>query len=478
MDTAFPPKASPDVLPELAAFLAPFGPLFHYRQSRESAERYLTGLLTDLPRKNAQTIAAAVAGTSTERLQHLLTDAPWDPLALDAARVRWLAARSPAGGVLLLDDTGLPKQGKTSVGVARQYSGTLGKVGNCQVVVSAEYVADDPTSGRPLHWPVSAQLYLPPAWAEDPARRAPAQVPAAETGATKLERALGLIDRARAWGVPFAVVVADAGYGDQPPFLQGLEERHLPSVCGVESTFGVRRPEEVRVAAQAAAQALAAPSSARRGRGRPQQPRPAPLYSAETLLAQLPEEAWQVVTWREGSKGVLAKQVVALRVHRATGGAHLPITDARVTTGPEGWLLGERPRPGETGERKWYFSTLPATTPLQRLVELAHARWAIEQFYEDAKGECGLDDYQGRSWDGLHRHLALVMLAYSFLVAQSLPPPDPADPAAAGFPPLQPDAEPARRPPAGVGLALPRPGPLAQRDPAHLDLPSSQNLTK
>src|SRR5262249_23065409 len=145
----------------------------------------VTGLLTDLPRKNCDTIAAAVAGTSTERLQHLLTDATWDPLALDRARVQHLVAQSPPGGLLVLDDTGLPKQGTTSVGVARQYSGTLGKIGNCQILVSAEYVEDAPTSSTPLHWPVSAQLYVPEGWAEDLARRTRAHVPADAAFRTK-----------------------------------------------------------------------------------------------------------------------------------------------------------------------------------------------------------------------------------------------------------------------------------------------------
>jgi SRSO17 transposase len=171
MDTSPLPKASPDALPEVAAYLAPFASLFH-RPSQHSLERYITGLLTDLPRKNCDTIAAAVAGTSTERLQHLLTDATWDSLALDQARVQQLVAQSPAEGILVLDDTGLPKQGTASVGVARQYSGTLGKIGNCQILVSAEYVEDEPASSTPLHWPVSAQLYLPELWAADPARRA------------------------------------------------------------------------------------------------------------------------------------------------------------------------------------------------------------------------------------------------------------------------------------------------------------------
>jgi SRSO17 transposase len=465
MDIPYPPKASAEVLPELAAFVAPFAPLLHNAQSRQSLDRYVTGLLSDLPRKNAETIAATVAGTSSERLQHLLTDAEWEAERLSEARVRWLSARSPQRGVLVLDDTGLPKQGKASVGVARQYSGTLGKIGNCQIVVSAEWVADAPSTRQPLHWPVNAQLYLPEAWTSDTPRRQQARIPAEEAATTKLDRALALVDQARAWGVPFQVVVADAGYGDNPPFLQGLEERHLPYVCGVESTFGVRRPEEVATAAAVAAAWAEAPTRGRLagnrgGRGQPKKPRPAPLYRVQALLDAQPEAAWQTVTWREGTTGPLTKQVVALRVHRATGGAHLPITDARVTTGPEGWLLGERPLPGTTGEHKWYFSTLPADTPLQRLVELAHARWAVEQFYEDAKGECGLDDYQGRRWDGLQRHLALVMLAYSFLAVQALAadagPPDEA------FPPGAP-AQLARRPPAGPARAVRGSRALARR---------------
>src|SRR5438309_3491641 len=135
MESPTVPKASPDPLPEVAAFLAPFAPLFRRTESRESLERYVTGLLTDLPRKNCDTIAAAVAGTTTERLQHLLTDADWDARALDEARVKRLVGVSPPNGVLVLDDTGLPKQGTASAGVARQSSGTLGKVANCQVVV-------------------------------------------------------------------------------------------------------------------------------------------------------------------------------------------------------------------------------------------------------------------------------------------------------------------------------------------------------
>jgi len=416
------PKASRDPLPEVARFLKPFAPLFRRAQSRHSLERYITGLLTDLDRKNCDTISAAVAGTSTERLQHLLTDADWDSLKLDGARVRSLSAKSPEGGILVLDDTSLPKQGKSSVGVARQYCGALGKRANCQVVVSAQYVANEPESSRPLHWPVNAQLCLPEEWAKDRERRERAHVPEEVHFRSKPQIALSLVDLSREWGVPFGVVVADSGYGKYPMFLGGLEQRELPYVCGVESTFGVRQPEEVRAAKEAGAPPY-------RGRGQPPKERPAPLYTAREVLGSLPEQAWRTVAWREGTKGTLSKQIVAVRAHRATGSDRHSTTHERVLTAEEGWLIAERPLvvrsknredlPGEEEELKYYYSSLGADVSLERLAALAHSRWAIEQFYEDAKGECGLGDYQGRRWDGLHRHLAVVMVAYSFLMVHS-----------------------------------------------------------
>jgi SRSO17 transposase len=149
METHVFPKASPVPQPELATYWGPFTSLFRRSTSRESLERYVTGLLTDLPHKTCDTIAAAIAATSTERLQHLLTDAVWDPQALDQQRVRALVAQSPPQGILVLDDTGLPRQGRSSVGVARQYAGTLGKIAHCQVVVMARYMADEPRMSRP-----------------------------------------------------------------------------------------------------------------------------------------------------------------------------------------------------------------------------------------------------------------------------------------------------------------------------------------
>ena len=236
----------------------------------------------------------------------------------------------------------------------------------------------------------------------------------------------------------------DAAYGDNPGFLRGLEEQQVPYVCGVDSSFGVRLPAEVR-----AAEAAAPPEY--RGNGRPRLRRPAPLHTVKAVSQAIPEKAWRTITWREGTKGALRKQFAAVRVHRATGN---PATEgvrvSQMTTGPEGWLVMERPLPGEKGDWKWYYSNLPAKTTLKRLAALAHARWVIEQFYREAKGVCGLDNYQGRSWHGLHRHLALVMLSYTFLVEQRGN--TSRDPEG-GFSPLWLCHDPTRRAQTGVGLA-------------------------
>ncbi|MBA2714551.1 MAG: IS701 family transposase [Rubrobacteraceae bacterium] len=464
------PKASSDPLPEISAFLESFAPLFRRVQSQQSLERYVTGLLTDLDRKNCDTISAAVAGTSTERLQHLLTDAEWDPKELDAARVGALSERSPEGGILILDDTSFPKQGKASVGVARQYCGELGKRANCQVVVSAHYVADEPESSRPLHWPVCARLYLPKGWANDLERRERAHVPEEVGFRIKPQIALSLVDLSGEWEVPFDVVVADSGYGDNPSFLVGLEEREIAYVCAVESTFGVRLPEEVRAASRAGAPPYG-------GRGQPPKERPSPLYTAKEVIGSVPEEAWQTVSWREGTKGTLSKQMVALRAHRATGSDRHSTTHERVSTAGEGWLIGERPLPKagkEEEEQKYYYSSLGEEVPLERMAALAKSRWAIEQFYEDAKGECGLGDYQGRRFDGLHRHLALSMVAYSFLMLQSSVTTGTGSSSSEGvFFPLGQAHDASGYPQAGTGVAAGGPGAMVRRNRSDQDLPSS-----
>jgi SRSO17 transposase len=217
-------------------------------------------------------------------LQHLLTDAAWDSLKLDEMRVKRLIALHPVtDGILVFDDTGLPKQGHASVGVAAQYSGTLGKIGNCQVVVSAEYLADDPASSTPFHFPISARLFLPESWTQDAMRSKQARVSEPISQQTKPEIALGLLDHARRWGVPIQAVVVDAGYGDNPNFLRGLDDRQVPYMCAVESTFGCRLPNEV--------QAVAAQIPIYGGRGQPRKPRPAPLYTVKELIEAQPASA-------------------------------------------------------------------------------------------------------------------------------------------------------------------------------------------
>src|SRR4051812_28422374 len=261
------PIATTGPLPELAEFLAPFRVQFARREGPAALERYCTGLLTEYPNKNCDTLARLVPGTSEQRLQGLLTAMAWDEDDLNRQRVGVMAALPTEGdGVLVFDDTGFAKQGTASVGVARQYSGTLGKTGNCQVAVTCHYAE------RTIAWPVATRLYLPQDWAGDAERRKKAKVPEEIAFRTKPEIALELLDQAPAWGVRPACVVADADYGDNPNFLAGLERRRRRYVVAVRVDFAVATD------------------------------RAAPAQRAEALLADLPHSAWQTVRWRQGSK--------------------------------------------------------------------------------------------------------------------------------------------------------------------------------
>jgi SRSO17 transposase len=415
-------KAGAEPLPELAEFLTPFGALVSRAESKRALERYATGLLSDLPRKTLARMGQAVAGTHDQRLQEFLTRTAWDAREMDRLRIRRMLVDATSGqGVLIVDDTGIAKKGQHSVGVARQYSGTLGRVDNCQVLVTAHYV------DRVFDWPIMARLYLTESWANDSARCREARVPEDTEFQTKGEIALGLIDEARQAGVTPRAVVMDCGYGDQPPLLDGLEARKMAYAASVGVAVRFRLGEAVQ------ADTGDPPVPARRPRGRPRM-KPGlearvPALAAQAILATLPPEAWTQVAWRQGTKGPLVKQCARVRVYRAgQRGKHLPSS---------GWLIGERPAPGHAGGPKQYFLWGLDDLPLHEQVELAHLRWVIERFYQDAKGELGLDHYEGRLWHGLHRHLALVMLAHCFLTLQQSYGPavlDP-NPAARGFPP-------------------------------------------
>lgn len=213
------PKASTEPLPELAEFLAPFAHHFKRSEGRGDLERYSTGLLSDIPRKNGDTIAQVIPGTNAQKTQELLTRIHWDAADFNAQRIELMRDKVRLGdGVIILDDTGFAKQGKSSVGVARQYSGTLGKVGNCQVAVTGVY-ADPATS-----WPLGVRLYLHKEWANDPARCAKAGVPEGVGLETKPRLALRILDEARRLKVPHKAVVADAGYGADPLVFGGSGE--------------------------------------------------------------------------------------------------------------------------------------------------------------------------------------------------------------------------------------------------------------
>ena len=364
------PHAPAAALPELDEFLRPFHVHFRRSEGRQSLERYLTGLLTEHNNKNCDTLSQVVPGTNQQRLHNLLTGIAFDEDDLNDQRVGTML-RLPTEGdaVLVFDDTGFAKQGNCSVGVKRQYSGTLGKTGNCQVTVDCHYAE------RTLAWPVATRLYLPKEWAFDQARREKAQVPQDIAFQTKPEIALALLDHARELGIRHAAVTADGDYGDNPNFLAGLELRKERYVVAVRCDFSVALGQF------------------------------APAQRADALIGAQGQRRWRTVRWREGSNGWLGAKVVALRCWRVAADGRRRI----------GWLIGEDQR---DGKRRYYWGNFGPQTPLVRMVEYAHRRHWVERFHEEAKELLGWDQYQGRLWTGFHRNSVLVMLAYSFLVWQ------------------------------------------------------------
>jgi len=365
-------QAPSEPIAELDEFLEPFRVRFRRRESQEAVGRYLTGLLSEHPNKNCDTLAELVPGASEQQLQGLLTQMVWDEQALDQQRVEVMGAlRTEGDGVLIVDDTGFGKQGKHSVGVARQYSGTLGKVANCQVTVNCHYAE------RTLAWPVASRLYLPQAWCDDGERRTAAQVPTEVVFQSKAEIALDLLAQANAWQVPHACIVADADYGDNPAFLNTLETSGEHYVVAVRANFSVVTARKANT----------------------------PVLRADELLQAMPRWQWQTIRWREGSDGWLRAKFMAIRCWRVDGEGQRQI----------GWLIGQRPSRG-AGDWKYFWSNYGPDTLLSQMVEYTHRRYWVEQFHEEAKSLLGWDQYQGRLWHGFHRNTSLVMLSYCFLV--------------------------------------------------------------
>jgi SRSO17 transposase len=376
---------------------------------RENGALYLRGLLEEGARKSLEPLVARLGGDADyQSMQQFLADSPWDP----AVVVRAVAERVvPVIGVeaWVLDDTGFPKDGKRSPGVKRQYSGTLGKIGNCQIGVSLHAVGKNGTV--PLGW----ALYLPEDWCDDPERRGRAKIPQEVQFKTKPELGLELIERAVEWPLGRAPVLGDQAYGDDSKLRDRLHQagsEYVLSVGPAAVVFGPETKFEV--------------PERKPGPGRPPSC-PAPDRDPESigaLIARLGEGAMQTIAFRDGpdSEPVQSRFVFV----RVRAGNQWRVRDQRWAKGGqtlprEEWLIAEWPA-GHEQPTDYWLSNLPADTEPERLARLARLRWRIELDYKQLKGELGLDHYEGRSWLGWYHHTALVTAAHGFLTLERLHP--------------------------------------------------------
>jgi SRSO17 transposase len=359
---------------------------------------YLRGLIEQGPRKSLEPMVARLGGEADyESLQNFLAVSPWDP----ALVVRAVAERvAPVIDVQawVLDDTGFPKDGKHSPGVKRQYSGALGKIGNCQIGVSAHAVGEQGTV--PLGW----ALYLPEEWCEDPERRRQAKIPAEVVFKTKPELGVELIEQAAGWDVPNAPVLGDQAYGDNTVLRERLHDSELEYVLSVGAETKVFTPETTFTVPE------------RRGStGRPRsRPRPdAEPVAIARLITGLGEEQFQTVTFRDGPDAQpVTSRFCFVRVRAANR------AEKRTPWPPrEEWLIAEWPA-GHDQPSDYWISNLPIDAQPEQLARLARLRWKIELDYKQLKGELGLDHYEGRSYLGWHHHTALVTAAHGFLTLE------------------------------------------------------------
>ena len=365
-------------------------------ERRHWAEVYIRGLLLDGERKSIEPMAARLPGADVQALRQFVGQSPWDvsevQRRLAHKAVNWL--REPA--VWILDETSFAKAGEHSVGVARQYCGSLGKVANCQVAVSLHWGSTEATC------PISWRLYLPPEWLQDAARAREVGLPPGLGYKSKTDLALELVDQARQWQLPALPVIGDSAYGNSFEFRAELRHRHCGYVMGVEPSTVVWTETP----------SASLPPS--RGRGRPRQyppleslPEPLDLLS---LAKTLPAGAWRRVTWRHGSRGPQRSRFALVPVwaaHRWRAQRHPP----RLAE----WLLIEWPDSAARPTKYWLGWMNGQAVGLRRWVTLAHARWRIEQDYRELKEELGLDHYEGRQWLGWHHQVTLVSLAFVFL---------------------------------------------------------------
>lgn len=376
-------------------FLEPFLAAWRHKKRCHWAPLYLKGLLLPGERKSIEPLAARVAPGHDQELRHFISESAWD--AREIEQVLWDKADALLGGddaQLIIDDTALPKKGNESVGVAHQYCGALGKQANCQSLVSLTLAKDD------VPIPVSLRLYLPEAWASDDKRRAAVGVPLDIAFRQKWRIALDEVKRLKEAGVRFGTVLADAGYGTCAEFRRGLSAEGLLWAVGI--------PAEQRFYPVNARSRMPRASSAG---GRPRK-HPLPTHarrSAKETIRRLGEDAWKRTSWRDGLKGPLEAEFIALRVRTADG----PETEDRVhLPGDEAWLVAERRSNGET---KYHLTNHPPETSLRTLAREIKARWSCEQAHQQLKEELGLDHFEGRTWRGLHHHALMTLICFAFL---------------------------------------------------------------
>jgi SRSO17 transposase len=373
------------------------------KDQRRWGEVYVRGLMLDGKRKSIEPMAARLADGDEQCLQQFVNQSPWDPVPVRRALARRMS-RELTPEAWVIDDTGFPKFGKMSVGVARQYSGCLGKIGNCQIGVSINAATGD--ASCPLDW----RLFVPKEWDEDTEfnqrRRAKTRLPEDVHHTEKWRQALVMIDELIGWGLEPPVVLGDGAYGDVTELRTSLEERAIEYVLDVKGATSAYR-EDVT------------PSQPprREGRGRP----PALRYredpsSLKQLALAAGKHAAVGVTWREGTRGRMNSRFLALRVrpanielrrHAHERGEELPVR----------WLVCEWPSK-ESEPTKYWLSNLPADTPLKRLVYLAKMRFRIEQDYRELKDALGLDHFEGRTYPGWNHHVTLVSVAHAFLTLE------------------------------------------------------------
>jgi SRSO17 transposase len=368
------------------------------KDQRRWGEVYLRGLMLDGRRKSIEPMAARLEDGDEQCLQQFVNQSPWD----EAKVRRRLAGRMSAEiepEAWIVDDTGFPKFGDRSVGVAHQYCGALGKIANCQVGVSVNAATD--AASCPLDW----RLFIPVGWDSDGERRARSHVPEGIRHVPKWKLALEMIDELRGWGLEPPVVLADAGYGDITGFRAGLEERELDHVV------------QVKGATSAYAEGIRPELPPHAGSGRPPRPRYRQARSSLRGLALAAGAGAAVeIAWREGTRGGLSSRFLALRVRPANIGLRNR-ADREGAELPLAWLLCEWPEDHEEPVRYW-LSNLPEEVALERLVGLAKLRWRIEHDYRELKDALGLDHFEGRTYRGWNHHVTLVSVAHAFLTLE------------------------------------------------------------